>query len=77
MNHDQDTVLVELTINDQGDVQLRLVNPPSDLHSSQERAPTLHFLSEEAKNWLKSAKPVKLDLPPDPSTISICNLPPS
>jgi hypothetical protein len=87
MNHDQDTVLVELTINDQGDVQLRLVNPPSELHSSQEQAPTLHPLSEEVKNWLKRAKPVTLDdlqrisasspLPPNPSTISICNLPPS
>ena len=78
MIKDQDTVLVELVINDQGDVQLRLVDPPSE-HGDNP-------LSEEVANWLKRAKPMTLDdlqrimasspLPPDPSTISICNMPP-
>jgi hypothetical protein len=94
MNQDQDTVLVELTINDQGDVQQRVVDPPSDQPTElvftplQEGRPTIRRpLSEDVKNWLKRAKPVTLDdlqrimasspLPPDPSTISICNPPPS
>jgi hypothetical protein len=77
MNHDQDTVLVELVINDQGELQLRLVNPPPDLESSQEQPKTPRPLSEEVKNWLKRAKPLTFDLPPDSSTISICTTRPS
>jgi hypothetical protein len=92
MNHDQDTVLVELTINDQGDVQLKLVDPPSGQPDElvftppEEGMPSIRRpLSEEVKKWLRRAKPATLDdpqrisaasaLPPDPSTISICNTP--
>jgi hypothetical protein len=68
MSHDQDTVLVELTINEQGDVQLRLVDPlckqPDELVFTplHEGKPAIRRpLSENVKNWLKRAKPVTLD----------------
>jgi hypothetical protein len=68
MNHDQDTVLVELTINEQGDVQLRLADPLSEhpdelvVAPLQEDQPAIRRpLSEDVKNWLKRAKPLTLD----------------
>jgi hypothetical protein len=89
MNHDQDTVLFELTFNEQGDVKLRLVDPPAEpdelvFTSLEEGQPAIRRpVSEEVKNWLKTTRPVMLDdlqgimasspLPPDPATISLLN----
>jgi hypothetical protein len=92
LTHDQDTVLFELTFNEQGDVKLRLVDPPAEpdelvFTALQEGQPRIRRpVSEEVKNWLKTTRPVTLDdlqgimpsspLPPDPATISILNSPP-
>jgi hypothetical protein len=92
MTHDQDTVPFELMFNEQGDVKLRLVDPPAEpddlvFTPLEEGQPAMRRpVSEEVKNWLKTTRPVTLDdlqgimatspLPRDPSTISLLNSPP-
>ena len=94
MNHDQDQMVVEFTINEQGEVQLSMA--PLPLQQPEElvftpirdgKAPVVHRPSKEMRQWLKTARPITLEdlqrimasspLPPDASTISICNKPAS
>jgi hypothetical protein len=91
MNHDQD-VLVQFTINDQGEVQFNLAPLPSDSQEElvftpiEEGRPAIRRpMSNDLKKWLKTAKPVTLDQlqkimdssPSDASTISPANQLPS
>ena len=64
----QDEVLVEFTINEKGEVQLRLADIPTGgpnelvftpIHDG--RPPVTRPLSKKVKDWLKTTKPVSLD----------------
>jgi putative SOS response-associated peptidase YedK len=66
MNRDE--VLVEFTINEKGEVQLRLADIPTGepnelvftpIHEGQ--PPVTRPLSKRLKEWLRTTKPVSLD----------------
>ncbi len=68
MTHDDDRVLLEIFISNDGDVELRtapLPTRPTDelvftpLHEGQE--PVRRPLSKKLKKWLQKTKPVSLD----------------
>src|SRR5690349_10738098 len=67
MTHDQDTVLFEITFDEQGDVKLRLVDSPAEpdelaFTPLEEGQPAIRRpVSEEVKNRLKTTRPVMLD----------------